>query len=119
MLLHVVWGRPHGRIWQVSACDGLGTALLVQQCVAVCILTDAGLEILAQQEGRAEHLRILRLARCNHVTDEGLVHLRTLQALQELDLNGCHRLNSTATGKTLAKLPNLTYLDVSYCPNIL
>lgn len=81
-------------------------------------LTDAGLQVLARHGGRAEHLRILRLARCN-LTDEGLPFLAKLQALEELDLNGCHRLSSLATGKSLQQLPHLTTLDVSYCPNIL
>ena len=81
-------------------------------------LTDAALEILAQHSGRSEHLRILRLARCN-LTDEGLPHLSKFRALEELDLNGCHRLSSSATGAALGLLPNLTVLDVSYCPNIL
>jgi len=81
-------------------------------------LSDQGLAAVAAQPGRAEHLRILRLSRC-HLTDEGLVHLGKLQALEELDLNGCHRLSSTATGRALAQLPRLEVLDVSYCPNIL
>ena len=81
-------------------------------------LTDQALEILSLQEGRAQHLRVLRLARCN-LTDEALPHLAKLKALQELDLNGCHRLSSTATGRALQQLPKLTVLDVSYCPNIL
>jgi hypothetical protein len=81
-------------------------------------LTDAGVSTLSKQSGRAAHLRILRLARCA-LTDMGVGHLVHLTALEELDLNGCHRLSSDATGKALSRLQNLTTLDVSYCPNIL
>jgi hypothetical protein len=81
-------------------------------------VSDGGLSILANQAGKSKHLRTLRLARCN-LTDDGLNHLGKLMALEEVDLNGCHRLSSMATGQVLARLPLLAVLDVSYCPNIL
>jgi hypothetical protein len=82
------------------------------------LVTDRGLDTLTQQPGRSTTLRILRLARCP-ITDQGIVHLQRLTALEELDLNGCSSIGSSALGTTLGSLPNLTSLDVSYCPGIL
>jgi hypothetical protein len=82
------------------------------------LVTDAGVNLLTQQAGRSSTLRILRLARCP-ITDEGVVHLKRLVALEELDLNGCSSIGSNALGNTLGCLTNLTTLDVSYCPGIL
>jgi hypothetical protein len=81
-------------------------------------ITDHGLDILTNQRGRREFLKLLRLARCP-ITDNGVVHLGRLSSLEELDLNGCSNIGSSALGKTLAFLPNLANLDVSYCPGIL
>ena len=82
------------------------------------LVTDGGLDTLTQQPGRSTTLRILRLARCP-ITDQGVVHLSRLTALEELDLNGCSSIGSSALGNTLGSLTNLTSLDVSYCPGIL
>ena len=81
-------------------------------------ITDAGIESLVNHPGRSSTLRILRLARCS-LTDEGVAHLGRLSALEELDLNGCSRVGSSALGKALEQMPHLTALDVSYCPGIL
>lgn len=81
-------------------------------------VTDLGLDILTSQPSRKNKLGTLRLARCN-ITDNGLPFLTRLQALEELDLNGCSKLSSRALGETLGMLKNLTTLDVSFCPNIL
>lgn len=67
---------------------------------------------------RSQALRTLRLARCS-ITDVGLSHLEKLENLEELDLNGCVNISSSALGDTLAKLTHLITLDVSYCPGIL
>jgi F-box/leucine-rich repeat protein 14 len=82
------------------------------------LISDNGLDILTRQAGRPRSLRILGLARCT-ITDNGIEHLGRLQALEELDLNGCPSIGSTALGKSLANLSKLTNLDVSYCPGIL
>lgn len=82
------------------------------------LVSDSGLDTLTQQPGRSTTLRILRLARCP-ITDQGVVHLGRLSALEELDLNGCSSIGSSALGSTLGSLTNLTTLDVSYCPGIL
>ena len=81
-------------------------------------ITDEGISILVNQPNRAQALRVLRLARCP-ITDDGLEHIGKLQRLEELDLNGCINISSTVLGDTLAKLVQLTSLDVSYCPGIL
>lgn len=81
-------------------------------------ITDHGLDILTNQGGRREFLKLLCLARCP-ITDNGVVHLGRLSSLEELDLNGCSNIGSSALGKTLALLPELANLDVSYCPGIL
>jgi Leucine Rich repeat len=81
-------------------------------------ITDAGIDLLTQQHGRDRNLRVLRLARCP-VTDEGVGHLSRLIALEELDLNGCSNIGSSALGTTLEKLKLLSVLDVSYCPSIM
>jgi hypothetical protein len=81
-------------------------------------ITDRGLDILTNQGGRREFLKLLCLARCP-ITDNGVVHLGRLSSLEELDLNGCSNIGSSALGKTLALLPKLANLDVSYCPGIL
>jgi Leucine-rich repeat (LRR) protein len=92
---------------------------LVELSLGWCrLVTDTGLNVLTQQPGRSSNLRILRLARCP-ITDEGVVHLSRLSALEELDLNGCSSIGSSALGNTLGSLKNLTTLDVSYCPGIL
>jgi Leucine Rich repeat len=82
------------------------------------LVSDAGIDLLTQQRGRDRNLRVLRLARCS-ITDEGVGHLSRLLALEELDLNGCSNIGSSALGMTLGKLKHLTVLDVSYCPNIM
>jgi len=81
-------------------------------------ITDQGVDILTSQPGRSTILRILRLARCL-ISDPGVECLSRLTALEELDLNGCSNIGSTALGKTLESLTLLTTLDVSYCPGIL
>lgn len=82
------------------------------------MISDDGLEILANQPNRSQALHTLRLARCS-ITDDGLEHLEKLEHLQELDLNGCINISSSELGETLGKLVHLTSLDVSYIPGIL
>ena len=82
------------------------------------LISDRGIDILTNQAGRSSVLRILRLARCA-ITDAGVEHLARLTSLEELNLNGCANAGSAALGNTLAQLPKLTNLDVSYCPGIL
>jgi hypothetical protein len=82
------------------------------------LISDNGLDVLSRQAGRSQTLRILGLARCA-LTDNGVEYLARLHALEELDLNGCSNIGSTALGKVLGHLTNLTNLDVSYCPGIL
>ena len=81
-------------------------------------ISDRGLQYLVNQPGRATTLRRLCLARCN-ITDESASSLGQLQALEELNLNGCSALGSTALGNALQNLQNLKHLDASYCPGIL
>ncbi len=73
---------------------------------------------MAEQPNRSQALRTLRLARCS-ITDAGLDHLKKLENVEELDLNGCDRISSVALGEALGTLVNLSSLDVSYCPRIL
>lgn len=82
------------------------------------LISDNGLEIMAGQPNRSQALRTLRLARCS-ITDKGLPHLEKLKNIEELDLNGCVHISSSAVGDTLGKLIRLITLDVSYCPGIL
>lgn len=82
------------------------------------LITDQGIKSLASHPERGQTLRILRLARCS-LTDEGVSHLSSLQALEELDLNGCTEIGSTALGKSLERMWRLTALDVSCCPGIM
>jgi len=96
-----------------------GLAHLDELSLGWCrLISDEGLETLADQPNRAQALRTLRLARCS-ITDAGLKHLEKLENLEELDLNGCVSISSSALGDTLGKLIHLTSLDVSYCPGIL
>jgi hypothetical protein len=81
-------------------------------------ITDQGIDILTAQPERSTTLRILRLARCP-ISDQGVEYLGRLVALEELDLNGCSSVGSTALGKTLESLTHLANLDVSFCPGIL
>jgi hypothetical protein len=81
-------------------------------------ITDQGIDILTAQPERSTTLRILRLARCP-ISDQGVEYLGRLAALEELDLNGCSSVGSTALGKTLESLAHLANLDVSFCPGIL
>eukprot|EP00934_Nitzschia_sp_Nitz4_P009044 Nitzschia sp. Nitz4//scaffold14_size191712//154002//156659//NITZ4_001750-RA/size191712-processed-gene-0.80-mRNA-1//-1//CDS//3329537008//9034//frame0 len=81
-------------------------------------ISDEGLDVLTKQPRRSQTLKILCLARCL-ITDVGTEHLSRLHALQELDVNGCPRIGSTALGKALSQMPNLACLDVSYCPGII
>jgi hypothetical protein len=81
-------------------------------------ITDQGIDILTAQPERSTTLRILRLARCP-ISDQGVEYLGRLVALEELDLNGCSSVGSTALGKTLEALTHLANLDVSFCPGIL
>ena len=77
-----------------------------------------GLKELCNQPQRMNLLKVLRLARCP-ITDDGCKFLTKLNALEELDLNGCNKIGSEVLGNTLEILPNLKVLDVSYCPGIL
>jgi len=81
-------------------------------------ITDHGLDILASQPRRLETLRNICLARCQ-ISDKGIAHVGKLEALTELNLNGCTKIGSSALATTLQMLSNLRTLDVSYCPNIL
>jgi Leucine Rich repeat len=81
-------------------------------------ISDTGVKVLCNQSGRSEHLRVLSLARTG-ISDDGLESLTKLQAMEELDLNGCSNISSSCLGNVLAKLPKMTSLDVSYCPGIL
>jgi len=81
-------------------------------------ITDHGLDIIASQPRRSETLRNLCLARCQ-ISDQGIAHVGKLEALVELNLNGCSMIESSALATTLQMLSNLKTLDVSYCPNIL
>lgn len=103
--------------------DGLDSLhdleLLEELSLGWCrLISDDGLETLASQPHRPQSLKTLRLARCS-ITDAGLDHLAELENLEELDLNGCVNVTSSALGETLEKLIHLTSLDVSYCPGIL
>jgi hypothetical protein len=82
------------------------------------LISDEGVDNLTSQFGRSKALRILSLARCP-ITDAGAKYLSRLLALEELDLNGCTDIGSTALGQALGSLKNLQSLDVSYCPGIL
>lgn len=82
------------------------------------LISDNGLDILTKQPERHRNLRILSLARCS-ITDSGVEHLGRLEALEEIDLNGCSNIDSSTLGKTLGTLKKLNTLDVSYCPGIL
>ena len=82
------------------------------------LIGDNGVETLTRQLGRSQVLRILSLARCP-ITDTGAEYLARLRGLEELDLNGCTKVGSSALGKALAKMYKLASLDVSYCPGIL
>jgi hypothetical protein len=81
-------------------------------------VTDIGIDMLTQHHGRDENLHVLRLARCP-ITDVGVDHLSRLVALEELDLNGCANITSSAVGAALEKMKRLSILDVSYCPSIM
>ena len=81
-------------------------------------LSDRALKTLAKQAQCSSNLRILRLARCN-ITDEGILELSHLGALQELDISGCSRISSSTLGNAVERLDKLSRLNVSYCPGIL
>ena len=81
-------------------------------------LSDDGVRILTSQPGRADELMNLCLARCN-ISDRGIEYIESLEALRDLDLNGCTRIGSSALGSALEKLKNISSLNISYCPGIL
>lgn len=81
-------------------------------------ISDAGIKIFTSQPGRTNTLISLCLARCR-ITDVGVEYLASLKNLRELDLNGCQSISSASLGDTLARLPSLECLDVSYCSDIL
>ena len=83
------------------------------------LISDEGIkELVTQVDTRGQCLKILRLARCP-ITDAGMLYLRKLVSLEELDLNGCSEIGSSALGTVLERMTRLTSLDVSYCPSIL
>ena len=81
-------------------------------------INDRGVDIFTSHAGRRESIKIFSLARCS-ISDSGIEYLGRLANLEELDLNGCSNIGSSALGKTLSHLTKLTNLDVSYCPGIL
>jgi hypothetical protein len=82
------------------------------------LITDDGLRCFSDQPCRATVLRRLCLARCS-ISDDGVGYLARLLALEELNLNGCIGVGSTALGNAMQRLKHLAVLDVSHCPGIL
>lgn len=81
-------------------------------------LTDDGIDLLVNHPERHNTLRVLSLARVP-ITDAGIKSIGLLLSLEELDLNGCSNISSSALGNSLSKMTKLERLDVSYCPGIL
>jgi hypothetical protein len=81
-------------------------------------ITDAGIERVSKQAGRATILHVLELARTG-ITDDCLPSLAQLRSLRELDVRGCASLSSIGLGNALANMPQLTTLNVAYCPAIM
>lgn len=71
-------------------------------------LTNSQLECLRH----TPNLKTLRLDRCFNLTDRGLVHLKSLQKLEVLDLSHT-RLTDRALS-VLKELPRLRFLDLSH-----
>ena len=76
------------------------------------LISDEGVDIVTRHAGRSKYLRVLSLARCP-ITDTGIEYLSRLEALEELDLNGCSDIGSSALGQALGSLKHLQCLDVS------
>ncbi len=64
-----------------------------------CDITDRGLIWLKN----LRNLRVLNLSYCNRLSDTGLKHLRALNRLTHLDLQGCPRINHAVIVKTVAR----------------
>lgn len=82
-------------------------------------ISDKGIDTLTMQLGRADQLRMIRLARLTKLTDVGVAYICRLLSLEKLDLSGCCSVTSSVVGATLEKLTKLENLDISYCPGIL
>ena len=70
---------------------------------------------------RATHLRELRLAGCELITDEAftvLTHSRQLDSLRILDLTSCERITDASVRKIIELAPRLRNLVLAKCRNI-
>ncbi|GKY95273.1 hypothetical protein MPSEU_000489400 [Mayamaea pseudoterrestris] len=81
-------------------------------------ITDAGMDYFTRQPHRERNLRVLNVARCA-ITNTGVEFIGRLQALEQLDMNGCNNISSSALATTVGRLMHLTNLNASYCPGIL
>ncbi|KAE9006550.1 hypothetical protein PR001_g17176 [Phytophthora rubi] len=78
-------------------------------------LTDRGVGHLH----KFKHLTKLDISRCHAITDEGLNTIRRhLSLLQELHLDECHHLSSTALSKVWKDCKRLHTLSVRGCPGV-
>ncbi|KAK1419989.1 hypothetical protein QVD17_29476 [Tagetes erecta] len=82
------------------------------------LITDLGLEYLANGDLK-KCLQILNLSKCDRISDHGIIHLKQIVGLTELNLSKCgvHVTDSAIVAIT-SHLPNIEFLDLSWLINV-
>ncbi|KAL6216741.1 hypothetical protein ACLB2K_009960 [Fragaria x ananassa] len=79
-------------------------------------VSDNGLRLLAHGSC-SKAIKTLVLAKCYHITDSGLAHLRNMQCLEELDLEG-NVLTDTGVIAAISGNQSLQKLNLSWLRNV-
>lgn len=82
------------------------------------LITDLGLKYLSNGDLK-KCLQILNLSKCDRITDHGIIHLKHMSGLTELNLSKCGVLVTDSAIVAIAShLPNIEFLDLSWLINV-
>ena len=110
-------GRCSGITDQALESIGSANSLRVLNLRGCWMITDSGMAMLANGSP-ARTLKKLIIAECERITDNGISLLRQISCLEELNLAECGPAVTDTGGVTLAGIPNLKRLNLSWLVNI-
>ncbi|XP_059641373.1 F-box/LRR-repeat protein 4-like [Cornus florida] len=96
---------------------GNANSLLVLNLRGCWLITNGGLALLAIGS-LSRTLRKLDIAECNRITDDGVLHLREMCCLEELNLANCGGNVTDIGGLAIAAIRTLKRLHLSWLINI-
>ncbi|XP_059639108.1 uncharacterized protein LOC132281422 [Cornus florida] len=102
-----------------EALKAIGNARSLQVLIlrGCWLITNTGLALLASGS-LSRTLRELDIAECNRITDDGLLHLREMCCLEELNLANCGLDVTNTGGVAIAAIQTLKRLSFSWLINI-